>query len=128
MSAINSAIAMINAGLAQQQQGMQALAAALGAPADSAPSVPRITSPPSAAFTVGQTESFTVTATGYPAPTVTIAGTPPPGLSFLQTVPGYSEITGTATDAGAFNLSINAANSVGSTGQAFTLVIRPSGT
>ena len=43
---------------------------------------PAITSTNSAAFTVGTAGSFTVTASGFPAPTFGETGTLPTGLSF----------------------------------------------
>ncbi|HRZ07786.1 MAG TPA: Ig-like domain-containing protein, partial [Candidatus Competibacteraceae bacterium] len=45
---------------------------------------PAITSAATTTFTVGQSDSFTVTATGTPAPTISYSGTLPSGVSFTS--------------------------------------------
>ncbi len=58
---------------------------------------PAITSPATAAFTVGTTGSFAVTATGYPAPSLSEIGTLPTGLHFTTNGGGTATISGTPT-------------------------------
>ena len=85
--------------------------------------VPAITSGNTATFVVGQSGSFTVTATGFPAPTFIEAGTLPTGLKFNKTT-GVLSGTPAAGTANNYALTFTATNSAGkSTAQAFTLVI-----
>jgi hypothetical protein len=84
---------------------------------------PAITSPDRAIFRVGQQKSFQVTATGTPAPTFTLAGTLPQGLSFSPA--GVLSGTPAAGTSGSHSLSITAANGVlPDDTQPFTLVIQ----
>ena len=84
---------------------------------------PAITSANSTTFTAGQAGSFTVTATGTPAPT----------FAFLGGIPGWvalnastGVISGTPdTTASPFTLTIQASNSAGTTTQTFTLNVAP---
>jgi outer membrane protein assembly factor BamB len=73
---------------------------------------PTFTSAGSATFTVGTVGSFTVTATGFPAPTVGQAGTLPSGVTFDATTGVLSGTPGTVTG-GTYNLSFSASNGVG---------------
>ncbi|MGH3656428.1 MAG: beta strand repeat-containing protein, partial [Micromonosporaceae bacterium] len=81
---------------------------------------PAITSAASDTFIVGTADSFTVTATGFPAPTVThSSGALPGGVTFTSAT---RLLAGTATQTGAFPIQFTAANGVGSNAvQAFTL-------
>ena len=94
--------------------------------ANYAPLPPSITSINTAAFTVGQSSSFTVTATGSPAPAFSWAatsGTLPAGLS-LSSATGV--ISGTPTVTGTYPITITASNGVGSNAtQSFTLTVLP---
>lgn len=81
---------------------------------------PSITSAASDTFIVGTADSFTVTTTGFPTPTVThTAGTPPTGVTFTSAT---RVLGGTPTQTGVFPLQFTASNGVGSDAvQAFTL-------
>jgi len=79
---------------------------------------PAFTSASSTTFTLGAPGSFTVTASGTPAPTFSESGTLPSGVTLssagvLSGTPGGS--------GGVYNLTLKATNSVGSKTQAFTL-------
>lgn len=81
---------------------------------------PAITSANTASFVVGTPDSFTVTATGFPPPTLSQAGALPAGITFT---PGTGVLGGTATEAGTFAaIEFTAANGVGPDAvQGFTL-------
>ena len=82
---------------------------------------PAITSGSSATFTVGSSGSFTVTATGYPAPTLSAIGALPAGVTFSGGVLSGTPAAGTG---GAYSLAITASNGVGSSAtQTFTLTV-----
>ncbi len=80
---------------------------------------PTITSASAASFSVGVAGTYTVTTTGYPAPTVTESGALPTGLSFSAGTPGTTgaTISGTpaAGTAGTYPVTIAATNISGST-------------
>ena len=84
---------------------------------------PAITSSNQATFQLGQTGSFTVTATGFPLPTLSeTTGSLPSGLTFnAQT----GSLSGTAALAGGtYHLNFKATNSVGTdASQPFTLIV-----
>lgn len=84
---------------------------------------PAITSAASATFTVGLAGSFTVTATGTPAPSVSESGTLPSGVTFnptSQTLAG----TPSAGTTGTYNITFTATNGVGSNAvQNFSLIV-----
>ncbi len=85
---------------------------------------PAITSANTTVFTAGAPGSFTMTATGFPIPTLTQAGALPGGVSFTDNHNGTGTLSGTPSAAGTFVLSLAAANGVGSTAvQSFTLSI-----
>jgi hypothetical protein len=85
--------------------------------------VPAITSAASTSFTEGTAGSFTVTATGFPTPTITESGALPAGVTYSDGV-----LSGTPTVSGTFPVSFDAGNGVGPDSiQSFTLtVINPS--
>jgi large repetitive protein len=70
---------------------------------------PAITSANNTTFTVGTPGTFTVTTTGFPAPTVSQTGTLPSGVTFT---PATKVLAGTATQTGAFPLVFTATNAV----------------
>ncbi len=74
---------------------------------------PSFTSPATATFTVGTAGSFSVTTTGYPAPTLTQTGTLPTGVTFTM---GTGILAGTpaAGTGGTYSLTIKAHNGIGS--------------
>ena len=84
-----------------------------------------ITSAATATATSGTAFSFTVTTTGTPAPTLTRAGTLPPGITFTANSNGTATLSGTPTAAakGPYPLTFTAKNSTGTASQAFTLTV-----
>jgi hypothetical protein len=82
---------------------------------------PVFTSANNASFVGGSASSFTVTASGNPAPVLSLfAGTLPPGITFT-TATGV--LGGTPTSVGISNLTFQASNASGSPTQAFTLTV-----
>jgi Putative Ig domain len=84
-----------------------------------------ITSPASATATSGQAFSFPITTTGTPAPTLSRAGTLPPGITFTANSDGTATLAGTPTAAakGIYPITFTARNSTGTASQAFTLTV-----
>jgi hypothetical protein len=83
---------------------------------------PAISSPASATFTVGTAGAFTVTATGFPAPTFSEAGALPPGLTLSSA--GVLSGTPAAGSGGTYAITITAQNGVAPNAtQAFTLTV-----
>jgi GH25 family lysozyme M1 (1,4-beta-N-acetylmuramidase) len=82
---------------------------------------PAFTSAGQVTFHAGVAGSFTVTATGVPAPTFAETGTLPAGVSFTSA--GVLSGTPAATTAGSYPIQITASNVVGSVTQAFTLTV-----
>jgi hypothetical protein len=82
---------------------------------------PTITSANSATFTAGTASSFTVTASGFPAPTLGESGGLPSGITFNAS---SGELSGTPTVAGTFSLTFTAHNGIGTDAtQSFTLTV-----
>jgi hypothetical protein len=93
---------------------------------NTAQTAPGITSASGTTFTVGTAGSFTVTATGSPAPTLTEAGALPSGVTFKDNGSGTATLSGTpgAGSGGSYTLTITASNGVGSAAtQSFTLKV-----
>jgi hypothetical protein len=91
---------------------------------------PNFITPNSAVFTVGQDGSFNVTASGYPAPTLTESGALPSGVTFTTSTDysdGVLTLSGTpaAGTQGTYHFSITAQNAAGSITQSFTLTVNP---
>jgi hypothetical protein len=85
---------------------------------------PTITSASSATWTEGTASSFTVTATGNPAPTFTESGTLPAGVTFVA-----PNLSGTATASGTFPITFTASNGVSpNASQSFTLTVNATST
>jgi hypothetical protein len=84
-----------------------------------------ITSAASATATSGTAFSFNVTTTGTPAPTLSRAGTLPPGITFTANSNGTATLSGTPAAAakGTYPLTFTARNSTGTASQAFTLTV-----
>jgi hypothetical protein len=79
-------------------------------------------------FMQGTPGSFTITTSGYPAPSLTIspAGSLPNGLSFVDNRNGTATISGTPTVSGLFSFWVIATNGVGQPGvQSFSLTVNP---
>ena len=87
---------------------------------------PAITSAASATATVGSSFNFTVKASGAPAPTMTVSGTLPQGLTWTDNGNGTATLAGTpgVDVGGVYNLTFSASNSFGTTTQKFTLTVR----
>ena len=87
---------------------------------------PTITSARSVTFTVGTAGSFTVTATGFPVPSLSRSGTLPAGVTFADQGNGTALLSGTpaAHTGGPYPLTLTAHNAVGSDAvQLFTLTV-----
>ncbi len=84
---------------------------------------PAITSANSATFVVGTAGSFTVTGSGFPAPTFAESGTLPSGVSINPTT-GILSGTPTAGAGGTYSLQITASNVAGASApQSFTMTV-----
>jgi hypothetical protein len=84
---------------------------------------PAITSTNAATFPIGAAGSHTVTATGFPAPTLSMTGTLPTGVTF-NTTTGVLSGTPPAGSGGTYPVVFTAANGVGSNAtQNFTLTV-----
>jgi len=84
-----------------------------------------ITSSNGTVFTVATVGSFSITATGFPAPTVSESGTLPPGVTF-SSVTGMLSGTPANGAAGAYPIALTAHNGVGpDASQNFTLTVQP---
>ena len=87
---------------------------------------PTFSSASSTTFLVGVPSTFTVTATGYPAPTITCSGALPAVISFTDNGNGTATLAGTpaAGSAGTYPLTLTAHNGVGADAvQSFTLQV-----
>jgi hypothetical protein len=86
---------------------------------------PVITSANKTTFTVGTAGTFTVTATGTPAPTITESGALPNGVTFTGGT-GSANLSGTpaANTGGTYTITFTASNGVGTPAtQTFTLTV-----
>jgi hypothetical protein len=96
---------------------------------------PAITSASSTTFVSGIANSFPVTATGYPAPTFTLSGNVPTGVTINPTT-GVLSGNPPASVSGTYNFTITASNTetiggvatVVSATQAFTLIVNQAAT
>ena len=80
-------------------------------------------SAPAATFIVGVAQAFEVIAVGQPAPSLTVTGTLPAGVTFTDTGGGTGRLSGTATVPGVYPLTFTATNASGATVQQFTLTV-----
>jgi hypothetical protein len=90
---------------------------------------PAITSPNATTFTIGTAGSFTVTATGSPAPVISESGALPGGVTFADNGNGTATLSGTpaAGSAPSYPITFTAANGGGSNAtQSFTLTVNAS--
>jgi len=87
---------------------------------------PAITSLDNATFSLLQANTFTVTATGSPTPSITETGTLPAWLTFVDNRNGTATLSGTPPQNAAvsYTFTITAANGVGTEAtQSFTLYV-----
>jgi Putative Ig domain len=87
-------------------------------------SAPVFTSSNNTTFTVGTNGSFSFAATGNPAPTISETGTLPSGVTFTGGT-GSGTLSGTpaAGTGGAYNITIKATSTSGTSTQNFTLTV-----
>ena len=88
-------------------------------------SAPQVTSAATTTFSVGSSATFSVTTSGFPLPALTLTGTLPSGLRFLDNGNGTATLSGTAATGTAktYTLKITAKSTAGSSTQTFTLVL-----
>ncbi|HXW33222.1 MAG TPA: putative Ig domain-containing protein [Acidimicrobiales bacterium] len=84
---------------------------------------PAFTSSEDATFVKGQAGSFTVSASGYPSPTLIEAGTLPTGLSFEIEGEGAAIIMGTPRKSGTFDIRFSATSTVGTVTQTLAITV-----
>ena len=98
-----------------------------GGPITSSTPLPAsITSPASATFTIGSPNTFTVSASGQPVPTLSSTGALPGGVTFVDNGNGTATLSGTPAtgSGGTYSLTITATNGVGTAAtQSFTLSV-----
>jgi hypothetical protein len=82
---------------------------------------PAFTSANNVTFAYDKPNSFTVTTTGFPAPSLSEAGALPAGVSFVDNHNGTATLSGSPIDTGTFAIVWTAANVVTNTAQNFTL-------
>ena len=89
---------------------------------------PTITSANATTFTIGQTGTFNVQTTGVPTPSLSVTGSLPSGVSFVDNGNGTAMLSGTPAvgTAGSYSLTFTATNGVGNAATAnFTLTVNP---
>jgi len=87
---------------------------------------PVITSAATMTVRARRWSTLTIRTSGYPTPTVTLAGSLPAGLTFQDNGNGTGTLAGTASSRarGVYTLTATASNSVGSVRQDITLTVR----
>jgi len=85
---------------------------------------PAVTSPAAASALTGEARTVTVTATGFPAPQITVTGELPPGMT-TSSGTATATISGTpaAGTGGTYVLDVTATSTSGTVHQAFTLTV-----
>ncbi len=86
---------------------------------------PQITSAALTTFTAGNHGAFTITSAAFPVSALSIVGTLPSGVSFVDNGNGTATLAGTpgANTVGSYVVSIGADNGIGTTTQSFKLVV-----
>ncbi len=84
---------------------------------------PAFTSANSAMFTIAVPNSFSVTTTGFPAPSLKESGALPPGVTLVDNHNGTATLSGTPSAGGSFPIVLTATNVVTTTQQNFTLSV-----
>ena len=90
---------------------------------------PTITSPSTFDVVAGSFNTFSITTTGTPAPTITESGALPPGMTFVYDGNGTATISGTppAGTTGTYTVTVTASNGVGTPAvQPLSLVVSTS--
>ena len=84
---------------------------------------PAITSAASASFVAGTFRYFTITTSGFPAPSLSVTGALPQGLTFADNGDGTATVSGSAlaSAAGVVDIAVTAANAAGSAQQTLRL-------
>lgn len=102
-----------------------ALIMVLGAHSAAKAQAPAFTSAERADFQVGIASSFTITTTGTPAATVTLAGNLPPGIAFSNIGDGTATLSGTAAPGtqGGGSVALTATNSAGTATQSLLVYV-----
>jgi hypothetical protein len=86
---------------------------------------PAITSADHTTFALGAAGAFTVTTTGFPAPSLTESGPLPSGVQFIDNGNGTATLTGVPTVGGQFTFTITASNGAPPDAtQLFTLTVQ----
>ena len=89
---------------------------------------PAITSPNAVTFRVGAANSFSITTTGFPAPSIPRPAALPASFSFKNNGNGTATISSStgknAPPAGTYAFTVTAQNSTGTTSQAFVLTVQ----
>jgi hypothetical protein len=86
---------------------------------------PAITSANNATFTAGTASSFTVTTTGFPAPSITESGALPAGVTFHDNGNGTGTLSGTTFAVNTYPITFTAHNSTSPDAtQNFTLTVK----
>jgi hypothetical protein len=91
-----------------------------------ATSAPAITSEAETEQSLQLPFSFTVTTSGYPAPTLTKTGALPAGVTFVNNGDGSATVAGTPTTGGLFTVKVTAKSSAGTTTQSIAIKITAS--
>jgi hypothetical protein len=100
----------------------------LFAPGTSTSTAPIIWSAASTTFIAGSNNSFKVTATGTPLPTLSLQGTVPDGVTFTSNGDGTATLAGTPSVAGSYPVTITASNgTLPNATQNFVLVVNAAG-
>jgi hypothetical protein len=85
---------------------------------------PTITSANNTTFSAGSADTFTVTTTGGPTPSLAETGALPSGVTFVNNGDGTATLAGTPTTTGTYTLTITAHNTAGADAtQTFTLTV-----
>ncbi len=86
---------------------------------------PGLSSTASSVFVAGSAGSFTVTATGYPTPSLTASGNLPAGVTFTDNGDGTATLAGTPASGsqGVYPLTVTASNGLPPATQALTLTV-----
>jgi hypothetical protein len=84
----------------------------------------RFTTPPTATFVAGTTNSFVVSTAGFPTAALSVTSVLPPGITFTDNGNGTGTIAGTPLVASEYSLSLRGTNGIGADAlQAFSLKV-----